>query len=504
MFKLSIIGSGFSGLSAACFAARAGHQVTVFEKNDTHGGRARSFSDQGFLFDMGPSWYWMPDVFEKFFNSFGKSCSDYYQLVKTNPAFQVIYRDNETIQIPNTLEELYEVFESIEEGSAKQLKKFLAEGEMKYKIAMESLIYKPAFTPFEYASYDVFKGALHTDILSSMSTYVRRFFKNEKLISLMEFPVLFLGALPEKIPALYSLMNYAAFSMGTWYPLGGMCKIVEAMHELGRSIGVEYKTQKEIKEIIVSNGKVNSLVTGEGFYNTDALIATGDYHHIESRLLLEKYRNYSNQYWDERTMAPSCLIFYLGISKKINGLVHHNLFFDADFNKHAEEIYRRPQWPADPLFYVCCPSKTDDSVAPNGMENLFILIPLAAGIKDEKALHEIYFDKVIDRIEKKCGEKIKTHILSKRSYCLQDFEKDYNAYKGNAYGLANTLGQTAFMKPSMRNKKVKNLFYAGQLTVPGPGVPPALISGQIAAEQVIKYFGKTNRAPTPKRNESTF
>lgn len=488
MAKISIIGSGFSGLSSACYAAKAGHDVSVFEKNERIGGRARSFTEQGFLFDMGPSWYWMPDIFEKFFADFGKKPSDYYNLVKLDPSFQIFFTNQDSFIVPSNLNDLFVLFEHIEPGSAVKLKKFLKEGELKYTVAMKSLIYKPALSWREYASVEVVSAALKTRIFQSMSSHVRSYFKDERLISLMEFPVIFLGAMPDKIPALYSLMNYAAFSMGTWYPMGGMCKIIEAMQDLAVSLGVKFYTNTPIDHIHVDGKKALSLSSKSGSHSTDVIIASADYHHVEQHLLAKEKRNYDEKYWDKKTMAPSSLIFYLGINKKVKNLKHHNLFFDTNFNRHASQIYNDPQWPDDPLFYVCCPSKTDGAVSPDGMENIFILIPLAAGLTDNKELHEDYFLKVMKRLEKACDDTIADSVVFKRSYCLDDFKSDYNAFKGNAYGLANTLSQTAVFKPSINNKQVSNLFYTGQLTVPGPGVPPAIISGKIVTDEIENYL----------------
>lgn len=488
MKKISVIGAGFSGLSAACFMAKQGHEVTMFEKNSTSGGRARAFTEQGFTFDMGPSWYWMPDIFENFFKQFDKQPQDYYHLVQLDPGFQMIFGKDDIVKIPAKIDDIYEVFEQIEKGSASKLKKFLSEGAFKYKIGMQELVYKPAFSWLEFANYEVISGVAKLHIFQSVSSHVRSYFKDERLIALMEFPVLFLGAMARQIPALYSLMNYAALSLGTWYPMGGMMNIGSAMGELAQSLGAKIITDCDVEKIVVSNGRVQRLLTGKGVFATDGLVASGDYHHIEQDLLDERDRNYSEAYWDKKTFAPSCLIFYVGVNKKIKKLIHHNLFFDTSMDVHAREIYEQPKWPEQPLFYVCCPSKTDDTVAPEGMENLFVLIPVAPDLEDTEAIRDHYFSVVIKRMEDLCGDSILPHIVYKKSYCINDFKKDYNAYKGNAYGLANTLRQTAVLKPAMRNKKVKNIFYAGQLTVPGPGVPPALISGQIAAEQLLKYF----------------
>ncbi len=466
--------------------AKEGHEVTVFEKNETIGGRARILHTDGFVFDMGPSWYWMPDVFEKFFAHFGKKPSDYYNLVQLDPGFQMLFGEGDTVPLPVKMADTYAAFEAIEPGSSKQLAKFLLQAELKYKIGMGTMVYKPCKSWLEFANLEVISNAPKMQLLTSVSKHVRKYFKDERLIALMEFPVLFLGAMADRIPALYSMMNYAAIAMGTWYPMGGMHEIVKAMHELAASLGVQLKTSTEVTNISVAAGKATAINTNRGVFATDAVIATGDYHHIEQKLLEPQYRNYSEEYWDKKTFAPSCLIFYLGINKKVKKLIHHNLVFDTSLDEHAKDIYEQPQWPRDPLFYVCAPSKTDPSVAPEGMENLFILIPVATGLTDTPEIREHYFDIVMNRLELLCVDTIKEHVIYKKSYCINDFVSDYNAYKGNAYGLANTLSQTAVLKPSLSNKAVKNLFYAGQLTVPGPGVPPALISGEVAAGQLLK------------------
>lgn len=485
--KIAIIGAGFSGLSSACYLAKAGYEVTVYEKHQVVGGRSRSYSENGFVFDMGPSWYWMPDVFEKFFSDFGKKVSDYYQLVRLSPGYRVLFTDDQ-FDVPANMEELYQLFEKYEPGSSTNLKKFLKEAEYKYNVGIHDLVYKPGINISELMDTRLISGVFKLDVLKSMSSHVRKLFKNEKLIQLLEFPVLFLGALPENTPALYSLMNYADLALGTWYPMGGMQKIAEGMYQLAKELGVKFETGIDIKKINVANGLAKTITANTNYNSFKALISSADYHFTEQKLLDEDYRQYSEKYWDSRKMAPSCLIYYVGVKGKINNLLHHNLFFDADFGKHAKEIYSSAQWPDNPLFYVCCPSKTDSSVAPEGHENLFILIPVAPGLKDTEELRKKYFDIVNNRIQAKTGFTISENLVHFKSYAPSNFINDYNAFKGNAYGLANTLSQTAHLKPSIKNKKVKNLFYTGQLTVPGPGVPPALISGKLAADQIINYF----------------
>jgi phytoene desaturase len=485
--KISIIGAGFSGLSSACYLAKAGFEVTVYEKHDSIGGRSRSYSENGFMFDMGPSWYWMPDIFEKFFADFGKKVSDYYDLVRLSPSYRVFFTDDH-LDVPATLEELYALFERYEPGSTKNLKQFLSEAEYKYKVGMHDLVYKPGINISELIDMRLISGVFKLDVFKSMSSHVRKLFKNEKLIKLLEFPVLFLGALPEHTPALYSLMNYADLALGTWYPMGGMQKIAQGMYDLAVELGVKFETGVDINKIVVQNNLATSLTANKDCGTFDALISSADYNFTEQKLLSEKDRKYTQEYWENRKMAPSCLIYYVGVKGIINNLLHHNLFFDADFTKHSQEIYTNPQWPNDPLFYVCCPSKTDSTVAPSGHENLFILIPVAPGLADTEEIRAKYFKAVAERIKAKTGFDVNENLVYFKSYAPSNFVKDYNAFKGNAYGLANTLMQTAHLKPSLKSKKVKNLFYTGQLTVPGPGVPPSLISGKLASEQVLNFF----------------
>jgi phytoene desaturase len=486
MKDVVIIGSGFAGLSAACHLARQGAKVTVLEKHTQPGGRARAFQAEGFTFDMGPSWYWMPDVFENFFAKFSRKPEDYYQLLRLDPSYKVIWEEYEW-DIPANFEELCTLFDTIEEGSSAKLRLFVKEAGDKYRIAMEKLVYMPGLSLGEFLRKDVITSILKMDIFQSIHKHVRKYFSHPAMIQLAEFPILFLGALPKNTPALYSLMNYADIKLGTWYPAGGMVKVVEAIYQLALELGVEFSFEEEVREIMVRNDRAAVIRTNRAMYGCGSLVAACDYNHAEL-LLPKKYRNYTSGYWRKRKMSPSCLLYYVGVQKKVDGLRHHTLFFDASFDEHANRLYGEPAWPESPLMYVCCPSKTDHNVAPQGCENLFILIPVAAGLKESEEIRERYFNIAIERIEQKTGVSIKDDMIYKRSYAATDFITDYHSYKGNAYGLSNTLSQTAILKPSIRNKKIKNMYYAGQLTVPGPGVPPAIISGEIVAAQIIRQL----------------
>lgn len=487
--RVAVIGSGFSGLSAAAYLGQRGYDVDILEKNAGIGGRARQLStDNGYIFDMGPSWYWMPEVFENFFHDFGYKTSDFYQLQQLDPGFSIVFGKDDLLAVPADFDALCALFESLETGSSGRLKIFLKEAAYKYHTGMGKLVYMPGLSAAELVNWDLIKGLFRLQVFTPFSKHVRKFFSHPKLIALMEFPVLFLGAMPQDTPALYSLMNYAELRLGTWYPKGGFGKVIQGMQQVCKAQGVKIYPETAVTALQVKPGRVTAVVTKDGHKEYDAVIAAADYQHVESALLPAKYRNYAESYWNSRIMSPSCLIFYLGVTCKVDRLDHHTLFFDADLKQHAQEIYKDPKWPSRPLFYVCCPSKSDDSVAPGGHENLFVLMPLAPGLIDHYTMREEYFSVIMDRLENFTGILIRQHLDYKKSYCVNDFKTDYHAYKGNAYGLANTLMQTAHLKPSIKNNKLGNLFYAGQLTVPGPGVPPSIISGKVSALQLHNFI----------------
>lgn len=480
-----VIGSGFSSLSAACYLAKDGYKVKILEKNSSIGGRARQFKHKGFTFDMGPSWYWMPDVFERFFADFGKKPQDYYQLDKLKPGYQVVFGKDNSFEVSDDLNKIFEAFERKEENGANKLKKFMANAKSNYDIAIKKLVYKPGESPLELVTPETISKV--GQFFSNISRDVEKDFKNPELKQILKFPVLFLGARPQDTPSFYSFMNHADFGLGTWHPKGGMFSVVEAMKDLALSLGVELQTDANVDRININHsGKVESIVINGNSLQSNLVLSGADYHHTET-LLDSKYRQYSERYWDKKTFAPSSLLFYVGFDKKLKNVHHHNLFFDVDFNQHADDIYKKPKWPEEPLFYANFTSLTDPDTAPDGCENGFFLVPLAPDIEDTEELREEYFLKIITRFENLTGQSVQKNIIFKKSFCANDFKKDYNSYKGNAYGMANTLLQTAFLRPKLKSKKVDNLFFTGQLTVPGPGVPPALISGKLVSELIKKY-----------------
>lgn len=486
--KAVVIGSGFSGLSVSALLAKHGFDVQVFEKNDSPGGRATQISEQGYVFDKGPSWYWLPDVYEDFFALFGKRPEDYYTLSRLDPSYRVFFKNQEVIDVPASHAELFSLFDSIEPGSAQKLKKYLEEAAYKYQIGMKEFVHKPSLSISEFIDMRILKSIFKMGMLQSIHSYIRKRFTDPRLIQILEFPILFLGATPKDTPALYSLMNHADLTLGTWYPEGGFYSVVKAMERLAKEQGVAFHYQSMVEEIGVSENEVKGVRVNGEFIAADVVVGSADYHHIEQYLLPKQYRSYSESYWEKRNMAPSALMYFLGFDKSIKNLLHHNLCFDEDFDQHAHEIYKDPTWPKNPLLYISATSKTDAEVAPEGNENIVVLIPTAPGLESTPEIREQYLDLTIKRLEQLTGDEIRSHLVYQKSYAHEEFVEDYHAFKGNAYGLSNTLRQTAILKPSIVHKKLPNLFYTGQLTTPGPGVPPTIISGQVVAHEIIKRF----------------
>ena len=481
--KIFVIGSGLAGMSCAAYLGKAGHRVSVIEKNSTYGGRLQTVSQQGYTFDSGPSWYWMPDIFDSFFEDFDKKTNDYYDLRRINPGYRVYFSEGEYFDLVENLDELKRNFSKIEKGGGRALQRYLDDAGEKYEVAVKKFMYKPSLSPLEYIHFDLIKRLGRLNLFRPISKHIRQYFSNQKIIQMLEFPSLLLGAKPSDTPALYSIMNYADIVLGTWYPSGGIRSVAKAIYQVAKSQGVDFSFNQPVKKISINGNKATEVVTNKSSYHADIVVANADYNHVEQTMLPKSYQNYSKSYWEKRTMSPSALVFYVALNKKLD-LSHHTLFFDSDFKKHAREIYDNPKWPDEPLFYTSCVSKTDPKVAPENGEALFILIPVAPNLVDNEQTRKSYFQQVISRMELLINQDIKDHIVFSKSYAHRDFISDYNSFQGNAYGLANTLFQTAFLKPKIKNKKINNLYYTGQLTVPGPGMPPSLVSGKIVADQI--------------------
>ena len=492
MKEITIIGSGVAGLSSACYLSKAGFKVKVLEKNAKAGGRLSQFERNGFTFDKGPSWYWMPDIFDNFFKDFNKNTSDYYNLKRIDPSYQFITK-NDAYRIPANFDKLCELFDRVEKKSSESLIKYINLAENKYKLSIDKFLNLSGESYTELINPSILKNIHKLNIFISLRSHIKKYFRNEDLIKLLEFPSMFLGGTPLNTPGVYSMMNFADIKGGTWYPMGGMYKIVDAMKEIAIELGVDFNFNNTVNGFDIKNNQIKGIIGNDNkVYHSDHIVSNCEYPFTQLNIIDNKSRSYSEKYWSSRKIAPSAIIFYLGISKKINFLKHHNLFFDESFNEHLKDINEKNKFPKKPLFYVCCPSKTDESVIPDAaMENIFILIPVSTKSNPAKEVVYYYFKYVIDKLEKYESSEIKKHIIEKSSYTKNDFIHDYNAYKGNAYGLANTLLQTATFKPKINDRRINNLSYCGHFTVPGQGLPPSIISGKIVSNILEKKYEKS-------------
>jgi phytoene desaturase len=486
--RIVVIGAGLSGLSSAALLAKRGFAVTVIDKQSTPGGVARSFSDNGFTFDRGPSWYLMPEVFERFFAEFGKKSSDYYRLIALDPSYKVFYGAHDWLTIRRDRGYTYRLFDGLEEGGGRKIEAYLQDAQYKYETAMTDFLYREYRSLFDFFNKKTMVGGVKLNLFQSLDKHIRRSFTHEKIHKILGYNVVFIGCSPFKSPALYSLMSHVDITQGVFYPEGGISRLAEAIYRVATDHGAEFIFGEEVKAITIAQGKATAVETDKQAIGADGVLAAVDYHHAEQDLLPPAYRRYSPSYWRKRVLAPSALLIYLGLNKKIPGLEHHNLFLSERWERHFAAIFDRPAWPDDPSYYIGCSSKTDPTVAPRDGENLFILVPIAPGLDDNEDIRERLFESIISHLEGLLGMRIADAVVVKHVAAQGDFERVYNLYKGTAMGLAHTLFQSALFRPSHRSKRVSNLYFSSHYTHPGIGMPMVIISSHITADIIGRDF----------------
>jgi len=477
-----VIGGGFGGLSTACYLADAGADVTLLEKNEQLGGRASRLEVDGFQFDMGPSWYLMPDVFERFFGHFGRSPDEFYELERLDPHYRVFWKDGDQVDVLPDRDANREIFESYEPGAGEAFDAYLEESKRTYEIGMEHFVYEDRPRLRDYVDTDVMRYSWGLSLLGKMQGHVEDYFDHPKLQQLMQYTLVFLGGSPTNTPALYNLMSHVDYNMGVYYPDGGIGAVVDGIVELAEELGVEFVTDAEVTGIEGRYGAFAVDTVGGERYLADRVVSDADYAHTEQELLPEHKRQYTEEYWESRTYAPSAFLLYLGVEGDVPNLEHHTLVLPTDWDEHFAQIFDDPEWPDDPAYYLCVPSKTDDSVAPEGHSNLFALVPIAPGLADTPEIRNRYRDLVIDDIADNTGTDLRGRIVVEETFSVDDFADRYNSYAGSALGLAHTLTQTSLLRPPHTSDAVDGLYFTGSTTTPGIGVPMCLISGGLTAE----------------------
>jgi phytoene desaturase len=480
-----IIGAGFGGLATAALLAKKGYTVTLLEKNDHPGGRAMVYKEKGFTFDMGPSWYLMPEAFERYFSLFDTKPSDFYTLKRLDPQYRVYFDKDDRVDMYRDLQKNLDTFDSIAPGAGKLVEEYLDLAKYQYDIAMNQFIYKNYNSLLDIMDPRLMIEGTKLKLFSSLNAFVSQYTNQDKIKKILQYTMVFLGGSPSNTPAFYSIMSHIDFHLGVFYPMGGMGKVIEGLAKLCKENRVKIVTNQEVKRIHVRNKHAHSVETQDKTYEADLVISNADYPHTETDLLTSHNQTYSKEYWERKTIAPSAFLLYLGVKGTVKNLSHHTLSFADDWEHHFAQIFDDPAWPDKPSYYVCCPSKTDPSVAPKGHENIFVLVPVAAGLKDTKDVRMKFRSKIISHIEHITGEKIDNRIVVERIFSQQDYASMYNAYKGTALGLAHTLFQTALFRPQNKSKNVDNLYYVGQFTHPGIGVPMCLISAELTTERIV-------------------
>jgi len=525
--SVTVVGGGFGGLSAACYLADAGADVTVVEKNDQLGGRASRLEADGFRFDMGPSWYLMPDVFERFFGHFGREPGDYYDLERLDPHYRIFFKGEggratdggvatfdeshsgfenrrpldgggEVVDVAADRATNRELFEAIEPGAGEAFDDYLATSERHYGTAMEKFVYEDRSRLRDWIDLDVMTAApVGLKLTRSMQGHVSKYFENPKLQQIMQYTLVFLGGSPGNTPALYNMMSHVDFNLGVYYPVandadesggnpGGIGVVVDAVVALAERLGVDFETGSAVEEITRRKSGF-SVVTEDGTERRpDRVVVNADYAHAEQELMPEHERQYDADYWDDRTYAPSAYLLYLGVEGDVPELAHHTLVLPDDWDPHFEQIFDEPAWPEEPAYYCCVPSKTDDTVAPDGHSNLFVLVPVAPGLEDGPEMRERFRERILDDVADNTGTDLRDRIVFEEDFCVSDFGERYNATEGTALGLAHTLRQTAILRPPNRSKAVDGLYFTGSFTTPGIGVPMCLISGQHTADALLR------------------
>ena len=504
MKHVVVIGAGFAGLTSAVLLAKDGFKVTLLEKNQQVGGRARLWHTDGYTFDMGPSWYLMPEVFERIFNLVGVNRADYYRITRLNPAYKVFFENPgaaQSIDIPGSRDELAGVFEEFEKDGAQSLEAFLNDAAYKYRVAMSEFLYRDFRSPREFFNRRLMTEGIKLHVFRRLDHYVRQYFQNHRARKILEYASVFLGSNPVITPALYSLMSHVDLNLGVWFPEGGMGRVALAFSRLAQEQGCRVITGAQVSGVGISNGKITEVqyIQQSGDepedsrerlrIKADFVLNTADYHWMEHSILQKPYRSYSSAYWKKKIVAPSMFLAYMGIGRKLPQLAHHNLYFADKWEKHFDTLFESPKWPENPCWYISRTTATSSAMAPPGKENIFLLVPVAAGLDDGDQQRETFFEMMLDHVKKTTSIDLSADLEFRSLYSHRDFRSDYNSFKGSALGLAHTLFQTAVFRPSRQSRKLSNLFHAGQYTHPGVGVPMVIISAELAVNAIKSAEG---------------
>lgn len=495
--KVIVIGAGYGGMAIANLLGKAGYSVVVLEKNDEPGGRIAVIKKDGYVFDIGPSWYLMPEVFEQYYSLFDASANERLELIRFTPGYKVFFDDKPEVFIQGDVGKDKAVFEAIEPGAGKKLEDYVRRSSIAYHLAVKQFLYNNFSSPKDLVSWQVIKNA-HRMIplaLGNLDRYVSRYFKDQRLKQLLEYHMVFLGSSPFQAPAIYTLMSHLDFISGVYYPKRGMLSLVDDMKALGTEYDITYRCATSVKRIVTNDGLSTGVELENGeIIDADIVVSNADLYHTETKLLDETARSFGESYWKKRQPGPGALLVSLGIKGVLPELVHHNLYFVDDWRGNFKAIYEDQSVPSAPSMYVCNPTKTDPFLAPDGNENVFILIPLPAGVSLDDKQEEDIANKAVAQFSKVSGiGDLESRIVTKHIFGPDDFKDRFNAWDYNAFGgESHLLRQSIFMRTPNQSKKIKNLYYVGAGTLPGIGLPMCLIGAELTYKKIVG-----DRSPGP-------